>query len=159
MNRRLRTTRTVSKGRSADVQLPQFKRVAKRTFTVRATGSLSTDLVATDAAVGYIDLNQGDAGSVGKALITAVHIRARAINGTIVAAVIGASTDTAGTGTVVVTPAAVTGLTANGLIKAMTVIANTVVTTGKLYIYQTTDSANAGTIDVIVEYADLTDLD
>jgi hypothetical protein len=160
MNRRLRTSRSVSKSRSADIQLPQLKRVQKRTFTLVAAGDTDQDLVATDAAVGYIDLNQGDPGSVGKALVTAIYIRANTVVGTVAASVIGVSTATLGGGTVIVTPAALTGLTANGILKGTTLAtAVAVVTTGKLYVYQTTDSANAGTIDVIVEYVDLSDLD
>lgn len=159
-NRRLRTSRSATKAKGSDLQLPQLKRVERRTFTLVTTGDTDQDLVATDAAVGYIDLNQGDSGSVTKALVTAIYIRVRSAAGTVAAAVIGVSTATLGGGTVIVTPAALTGMTAAGLLKGTTLATSVaVVTTGKLYVYQTTDSANAGTIDVIVEYIDLSDLE
>ena len=157
--RRLRTTRSASKGTGVDIQLPSLKRVVKRTFTLVTAGDTDQDLASVDTpAQKYVNLDQGDSGSVTKALITAVHIYAKTAAGTLIAAVVGLSTATLGTGTVVVTPAAITGLTAAGTIKAMTVIANIVVTTGKLYVYETTDSGNAGTIEVVVEYIDLSDL-
>ena len=155
---RFPTTRKVLVAKGAQFQVQQLKRIARRTFTLLSSGDVDTNLVATDAAVGYVDLNMGRPAEITKAKITNIDIYIKTATGTVAASVVGVSTATLGGGTVVVTPAALTGMTAADKMIAMTVIANIVVTTGKLYVYQTTDSANAGTIEVIVEFVDLTNL-
>lgn len=158
--RRIPTTRKVLTGKGAQFQVQQLKRIARRTFTLVTTGDTDQDLASTDnTSQKYVDLNMGGPAEITKAKITNIDIYVKTAAGTVAAAVIGISTATLGTGTVVVTPAALTGMTAADLILARTVIANIVVTTGKLYVYQTTDSANAGTIEVIVEFVDLTNLE
>lgn len=159
-NRRFVSSTIPKKSRSAELQLPMIKRVVKRVFTLVTTGDTDQDLASVDTpAQKYVSLDLGQVGSVTRAKVTHVDIRAKTADGTLAAAVVGLSTGPLGTGTVLVTPAALTGLTAVDTIKAMTVIANVLITTGKLYVYETTDSGSAGTIEVIVEYADLTDLD
>ena len=54
-----------------------------------------------------------------------------------------------------VAAAALTGMTAANIAIDRTVV-TTLVTTGRVYVRQTVDSGNAGTIRVIVEYIDAT---
>lgn len=125
----------------------------KRTFrsavlTLLTAGDVDTDL-------GSIDLTDGNPDQDTKFLMVGCYVHAVSAAGTLVAAVLDVRTAAAGAGASVITAAAITGVTAAGKVKAMTVPAQTdVVAADKLYIRQTTDSGNAGTIRVVVEVID-----
>ena len=93
-------------------------------------------------------------------VITRAWVVSRSAAGTLVASVINLFTAASGGGVSVIdttsTNATLTGLTAAEKIKVLTPLAATApLTARRLYFRQTTDSANAGTVDVFVQVQDL----
>lgn len=81
----------------------------------------------------------------------------RTAAGTVAAAQFGIYTGAAATGTTIVTAAALTAMTAaDKTISPTTIALATVLTATTIYLHQTVDAANAGTMDVVVECLDLT---
>ena len=148
---RIPTTRKTLPGSvGVQLQMPHLQQVRSS-----ATYALATTR-DTDADLGYIDLLRGGADVMGKAIVTHVRIEALGtVAGTLAAASIGLYTAANAGGTAIVAPAVLTGLTTTGTVKAATVV-DAIVTTGRLYIRQTTDSGNAGNIRVHVEYQNIT---
>lgn len=143
----LRTTRTRRPHPGADVELGDLKRVIKKQgVTIGASGG------ATDRAT--ISLKGME---IDKYIVTNVRIVARTAAGTLAVAEVGLYTAAAGGGTGIVAAAALTGVTAANKHLAMTVAAHDVQTAQTLYVRQTVNSGNAGTVDVIIELQDLSD--
>lgn len=144
-----------SKANGAQFQLSDFVQVAcKESVTVAASGS------AQDA--GYIDVSRGRPGETTKIILEGVWVKARTAAATIAAATFTLRTAAAGAGTELTTATAMTGMTAAGKIKAITVPTQTdaiTLTDGKLYIRQTVDGANAGVADFYVKFLYVTDRD
>lgn len=147
--RRFVTSRTASGSSEGNIYPNSFKRTFRSAvLTLAATGD-------TDADIGTIDLTNNNPDQVTKCLIIAAYVHVVSAAGTVAAAVLDIRTAAAGGGSSIITAGAVTGLTAADKVKALTVPAQTdVFAADKLYVRQTTDSANAGTIRVVVEVVD-----
>lgn len=88
---------------------------------------------------------------------TRTTFRAATAAGTLAGASVGVFTQAAGAGTTIVTAAAITSLTAANKMQTMTTIAVTDgITDTNIFIRQTADSANAGTLDIVIDCIDLT---
>lgn len=96
-------------------------------------------------------------GGVTRWIPVRVIIRAATATGTLAAGTFGLYTQAAAAGTAFVAPAALTALTAANKFTSSTVAALTDgITDTNIFVRQTVDSLNAGTIDVIVECMNLT---
>ncbi len=149
-SRSLKPTRSRKGAAGAELFLDKFYRKSvSDVLTLTTTGDADSDL-------GYIDLTEGDPDIVNKFIPREVWIEAVTAAGTLAASQISLRTAAAGGGSDILTAGANSGLTAAGKVKQLTVTAVTdVVTADRVYIRQTTDSGNAGTVRVHILWMDL----
>lgn len=147
-NRRLTSTRTPKGARGAEIQIEELRLQPRTVFTLKTTGS--------PADLGVIDMTGGDSSLTPAYIVKGVQIGILTAAGTVAATTIGIYTAAAAGGTTVVTAAALTAMTAASKSIAMTVATSDILVAPKLYVRQTVDSANAGTIVVIVDRIDAT---